>query len=155
MTIQELANQWYDQFEMNTRDDGSKYLTTKGDDPEAQPLALVYACHEGMLPHDRVFDAVHSIFGAFADCDDPGDDTVHEIADGLVDVYTHDRYMWAADMHDAIDHDRVKELCGGESTGDPAVLIGWAQFCFYYDAATVALEALREAVEEMEEAESA
>ncbi len=145
VTVAGLAREWVEQFETKERHDGSKFLTTKGDDPEAQPLALVHACHEGLLPHDRVFDAVHSILSTLAGYDDPGEDDVHEIADGLVDVYTHDRYAWAQDMHSVIDPDRVDELGGGESTGDPAELIGRAQYAFYYDATAAALEALREA----------
>lgn len=62
-TIQQLAQEFLDNFEWNTRDDGSKFVKTK-EDIEWQK-EIIFRAHDGRLPNDedceQVYDTLQTI----------------------------------------------------------------------------------------------
>jgi hypothetical protein len=51
----------------------------------------------GIMPNDWIYDACHSAASSLDDYDpDDWNDSAHEIADGMVDVYNADRAAWLA-----------------------------------------------------------
>ena len=95
MTIQQKAQEYYNQFETQKR----------GEDPivvfknESEDLKdSVYKAHGDRLPEDWIFSIYHSILGSISDYEIEDEDDLQEkrseIVDGLVDVYTSDLTAW-------------------------------------------------------------
>jgi hypothetical protein len=78
-------------FQRRTREDGSTYVTLAEDRPEWLYDAVRDA-HDGELPNDWRYQICSAIVDALADGAEP-----EEIADSLVDVYTHDLLAWLSD----------------------------------------------------------
>lgn len=84
-------------FETKTRDDGKKFVTLADDRPDWLYDA-VYEAHQSDAPNDWIFAECEAACDAIDDGTLSDDDSVHEYADGRVDVYTRELYQWAADM---------------------------------------------------------
>lgn len=83
-------------FERKTRDDGTVFLCRKDDAPEWVADACQEA-HHGTFPDDWIYEEIAAAFDAWEEHDGQRPDD-HEHADGRVDIYTKDRFRWAADM---------------------------------------------------------
>ena len=94
--------------------------------------------HDGAraLPCDWTYSAFRDACSALAEYGDPDEDTVVECADGLVDVYDHDRLAWMTAYHGAAEacDDARRDYPGG----DTIETIGYAQ-CRVYQAICSAL----------------
>lgn len=84
------------QFESRTRENGDTFHCLADNRPEwCQDVAK--ECHGGMMPDDYRYNWLSH--GADSLADIPADDweeSIHEIADGMVDVYNHNLTTWLA-----------------------------------------------------------
>ena len=100
MNIQTDPTQISSYFVRNTRPDGSSFVTLSDDRPEWLQTA-VYEAHDGETPNDWRYQTAAHIVELLADYDLADiDDYRDELADSLVDIYTHDLLAWlAADLN--------------------------------------------------------
>lgn len=123
-------------FEVRERYNGEPFTTLA----DGAPDWLYEACREahcGEVPNDWRWDACRSICEqlvercGFAGVSDPlsDDDVWHEVADGLVDVYTSDRLRWLADNLERVALvDEAHDEYGWSTDQGVAGLIGTAQY---------------------------
>ena len=93
MTIQELAQEWLDWFEVGKRDDGKTFFYLKDGAPE-ELHKMVRKVHGDMLPDDYKYEYIVGALEAIADYDGDEDD-IEELADDLeADCYDSDLLEW-------------------------------------------------------------
>lgn len=93
MTIQELAQEWLDWFEVGKRDDGKTFFYLKDGAPE-ELHKMVRKVHGDMLPDDYKYEYIVGALEAIADYDGDEDD-IEELADELeADCYDSDLLDW-------------------------------------------------------------
>ena len=93
MTIQELAREWLDWFEVGKRDDGKTFFYLKDGAPE-ELHKMVRRVHGDMLPDDYKYEYIVGALEAIADYDGDEDD-IEELADELeADCYDSDLLDW-------------------------------------------------------------
>lgn len=93
MTIQELAQEWLDWFEVGKRDDGKTFFYLKDGAPE-ELHKMVRKVHGDMLPDDYKYEYIVGALEAIADYDGDEDD-IEELADDLeADCYDCDLLDW-------------------------------------------------------------
>ena len=97
--------------------------------------AAVYDAHCEDLPNDWIYAECLAACKAI-DAGDLGagaypEDTIHEYADGRVDIYTRDRYQWAADfcLSGTMAHAEEALEDRGGHTGTLADRLGALQYC--------------------------
>jgi hypothetical protein len=78
-------------------DDGEPYTTLAETRPDWL-LGTVREAHQGTLPSGWIYEECRAAVEAFDAGDLDDSDSVHEHADGRVDVYTRALYQWAADF---------------------------------------------------------
>ena len=111
MTIQELAQEWLDWFEVGKRDDGKTFFYLKDGAPE-ELHKMVRRVHGDMLPDDYKYEYIVGALEAIADYDgdeygyivgaleaiadyDGDEDDIEELADELeADCYDSDLLDW-------------------------------------------------------------
>lgn len=95
--FQTIATEFYKAFEQRTRTDGAKFYSIRDGSPEWM-RTLVHDVHDALDvgPNDWCYEHTRMIASNLTDVEDPDEDTVHEIADGLVDVYTSALTAWAS-----------------------------------------------------------
>ena len=94
-TIQELARQMVEAFELRHRDNGESFWVLKDGRPQWMQDAA-HAAHGDMFPDDWRYEFIRHAAGIIADSDggDEGlDEAVYEIE---ADVYNHDLLTWLA-----------------------------------------------------------
>ena len=83
----------------NTREDGSKYVSLSDSncwsDIRDDLQTICREAHNGEMPNDWRFDTIYSIVDELQ-TNGWDDDTSHELADSLTDVYTSDLLTWVA-----------------------------------------------------------
>lgn len=84
-------------FTTVTRDDKSVAVILTDDRPEWLHDAI-HGVHGSDLPNDWIFSECRDACSAIDDGSLTDDDSVHEYADGAVEIYTAKVYQWAADM---------------------------------------------------------
>lgn len=96
-----VLEEFADSLERAKRDDGSTYYRRRDAAPEWVTSEVLHAIHEALddrLPDDWVYETAAQVADTMTgyDHDDPDAlrDSVAEIADGQVDVYTLDRVRW-------------------------------------------------------------
>ena len=103
--FQEYTQYLFDAFTSNTRsqdcvDRGMNkvYYSIKDDHPDKEHIRqdLIYPLHDDELPNDWRYSIIYYLLSDFVDCEDRNEteDRIHEIVDGLVDVYNADRIKW-------------------------------------------------------------
>ena len=103
--FQEYTQYLFDAFTTNTRSQyfverGMKkvYYCIKDDHPDKDQiqLDLIYPLHDDELPNDWRYDTIHSLLCDFLEYENRQDieDHIHEIVDGIVDVYNADLLKW-------------------------------------------------------------
>ena len=103
--FQEYTQYLLDAFTSNTRsqdcvDRGMNkvYYSIKDDHPDKDQIQtdLIYPLHDEELPNDWRYSIIYYLLSDFVDCEDRNEteDRVHEIVDGLVDVYNSDLLKW-------------------------------------------------------------
>jgi hypothetical protein len=91
-----LAAALYAAFITKTRDNGETFYCLSDNSPEWMREAMQDA-HSDFLPDDYKYRMIHECAAALTDYEpDSWEDSLHEIADGLVDVYTSDLTAWLA-----------------------------------------------------------
>lgn len=112
-------------FERRERHNGGHFYATTSDAPDWVQEA-VRDCHGDMLPNDWVYEKCAHIFSSYEHDYDPTAslDSVFEIADSLVDIYTHQLISWLAEVSDAT-AEFDEALAEGASRFDEAAM--WAQ----------------------------
>ena len=104
--FQEYTQYLFDAFTSNTRsqdcvDRGMNkvYYSIKDDHPDKDQIQtdLIYPLHDDELPNDWRYETIYDLLSGFVDCTDRQeieDCHLHEIVDGLVDVYNTDLLKW-------------------------------------------------------------
>lgn len=140
-------------FEWKTRDSGEEFVILK----DEAPSWMREACRDAMQSDmtDWLWEECKAAFEAI-DNESLDEDSTHEYADGRVDVYTRERFRWAADhclsstFGEA--EERAKEL-GGRESADVQEILGVVQFCAIEYIAQVILQAVEQNGEDEEEEE--
>ena len=96
-TVQNRIIQFFaDQFETRTRDNGETFHCLADSRPDwCQDVAR--ECHGGMMPDDYRYNWLSHGADTLADIPaDEWEDSIHEIADGMVDIYIYSLLQWCA-----------------------------------------------------------
>jgi len=135
-------------FERKTRDDGTKFWTVRDDAPEWVTDAVREAhCSGADLPNDWIYEECADAFEAIECGDIADDDSIHEYADGRVDVYTRNLANWYAEfcLSDTLAQAESEvEDCGGYGDADVNKRIAMAQYFAIARIARVIFEACQE-----------
>lgn len=106
-------------FKTGKRDNGVRFTTLSDNAPQWLKDAVREA-HAGDMPDDWIYNEAR----AACDAIDAGTltdaDSLHEHADGRVDVYTRDRFRWAADHCTGYLYAHAEEA-REDSDGEPGV----------------------------------
>jgi hypothetical protein len=144
--------QW---FETRKRDSGEAFASLKDGRPEWLYEA-VYEAHGGTLPDDWVFAECRAACDAIDDGYLVDEDSVHEHADGRVDVYTRRLYQWSADMCLTDTYSEAeaeaRDLC--EASADTDKRIATIQYCAIRSIASRMLQASRDAEDDEDEGDN-
>ena len=139
-----------DYFQRKTRDNGEGFYAFADDRPDWVYDAVMEA-HDGEFPDDWRFDICDSLFGEIDENTD--EDDLHELIDGLVDVYNSDRLKWLADDQSRTAYcDEALREFGGDSK-DILEMIGYGQYLCISQMAHIIFQAIKDNVEEDEEDE--
>ena len=103
--FQEYTQYLLDAFTTSTRSQdcvdrgmNKTYYMIKEDHADREEIQqnLIYPLHDDELPNDWRYSIIHWLLTDFVDCEDRNEieDRIHEIVDGLVDVYNADRIKW-------------------------------------------------------------
>jgi len=103
--FQEYTQYLLDAFTTSTRSQdcvdrgmNKTYYMIKEDHADREEIQqnLIYPLHDDELPNDWRYSIIHWLLSDFVDCEDRNEieDRIHEIVDGLVDVYNADRIKW-------------------------------------------------------------
>lgn len=89
----------HDHFERRQRGDTDEWFYTLKDDAPEWLREAVYDAHNDEMPNDWVYDHLDTFARHIDSLDADADleDISHEMADGNVDIYTHDLNRWYAD----------------------------------------------------------
>ena len=120
--LSELANA----FERRTRGDGSTFVTRKDDAPVWITSSVIREMYpDDRMPCDWVYESIHGIAQRLIEYDDPADeDNLHEVCDGMVDIYTKARLEWLADsLHNlALCDEAIEEgLCAPDASTEDRI----------------------------------
>lgn len=91
----DLASEAYENFEIGTRESGTRYSALREGAPEwAQ--AMVREVHSDMFPDDFVYYVIEDACAAIAETEDgeDTDDIINDFSDSGVDVYTNRLVDW-------------------------------------------------------------
>ena len=145
-SIQKLAKEALDCFEVRTRDNGTTYYSRKDGSPE-WVQDLVFDAHSDMMPDDYRYVFIHDALGIIMDCED--EDCYPEDLDNSVDIYTSDLTSWLGSRNDRYSYvDRAIEEYGPFDSVISSISDGQSkerEEVFY-----LVLEFLKEMVEEDE-----
>ena len=103
--FQEYTQYLLDAFTTSTRSQdcvdrgmNKTYHMIKEDHADREEIQqnLIYPLHDDELPNDWRYSIIYYLLTDFVDCEDRNEteDRIHEIVDGLVDVYNADRIKW-------------------------------------------------------------
>ena len=103
-TFQIVLTEFAGAFTCGKRDDGKTFYRVKDDAPTwlkgSSVMLAIHSAVDDRLPDDWIYESTAAIASAMtgysADNADAMRESVHEIADGMVDVYTTDRTAWLA-----------------------------------------------------------
>ena len=155
--FQEYSQYLIDAFTTNTRSQycvdrgmNKTYYMIKEDHADREEIQqnLIYPLHDDELPNDWRYSIIHWLLSDFVDCEDRNEieDRIHEIVDGLVDVYNADRIKW-------VQEDLNRGYVESEfTTGKEGIfeLIGLAQYEVINQMAYQLLDYIDNNVEEKE-----
>ena len=103
--FQEYTQYLLDAFTTSTRSQdcidrgmNKTYYMIKEDHADREDIQqnLIYPLHDDELPNDWRYSIIYYLLSDFVYCEDRNEieDRIHEIVDGLVDVYNADRIKW-------------------------------------------------------------
>lgn len=131
-------------FIKDKRDNGETFTKLSDDAPEWLKDAVQEA-HAGTFPNDWIYAECASAYEAIKDGAITDEDSIHEYADGQVDVYTKDLYQWGADMclTDLYSQaeDEANDL-GDDEVGETEKRFAMIQYCAIAFIARTMLEAV-------------
>lgn len=138
-------------FITDKRDDGKSFVKLADDAPEWLEDAVRDA-HHGTFPDDWIYAECKAAYDAFQENDGERPDD-YEHADGRVDIYTKERYQWAADMRltdlFSLAEGEAAEIYGRKD--DVSERIGVVQYCAIRMIAASIWDAMDAQKEEEEE----
>lgn len=114
-----------------TRDNPRKVWTLKENNQPEWLYAAIYEAHDGALPNDWVFEAAEAVCCAIDEGWLKDEDSIHEFADGHVDVYNSARWEWGKDMHGTSIFDMAEEEsreCNGDADVTTTEHLGHVQY---------------------------
>lgn len=130
----------------------SRAVTLKANRPDWLHDAIRTA-HASDLPNDWIYEECQAACDAIDEGSLTDEDSIHEYADGRVDVYTKARYDWAAQFclsTTYADAESEDNDCGGEGS-DVAERLGRLQYFAIARIARTILEAHDEQKDEQDE----
>lgn len=159
-TFAKVMKEFAEAFVSDKRTDGKTFYKLKdgvkdngvpdwlSGDVGSKVMREIHEALDDRLPNDWVYEAVSSLADAFVDygCEDEDSarESLHEIADGLVDVYNSDRLQWLADhMNNALVVDEAcEELCA-DAKMDTFSRIGLGQYHAYDRLGNAVISAIK------------
>lgn len=155
ITFSAALTEFAEAFETRTRNDGGEFTCLKDDCPDWIDTDTIHDIHSALddrMPDDWVYETAASFADTLSGytCEDADDarGNVHEIADGMVDVYHADRLKWlAANLNNAF---LVDDACEefGSSDADTFQRIGLGQFMAIRRIGDAVIAAIENHVEE-------
>ncbi len=100
-TVETMATEALKYFVRNTRDNGEAFYILKDDRPEWL-YDLTYAAHDGTLPDDFIYNAIHSAISDFAD--GGTEDDIEQCVDCATSCYTYELTKWLASSVDRVEY---------------------------------------------------
>lgn len=140
-TVQELAQQAAECFEVAKRQDGDELFFRVKDGSPEWVTDVVRSAHGEFLPDDWRYRIICEAFGFIAENENAEDESA-EFADTAVDVYTGQRFAWLASnlQRQGYVDDALAELgWDGDSAAD---LIGLGQYQEAGEVFALVLQAL-------------
>jgi len=142
--LSRLMRELSDSFVTSTRTDGTKYTHCADTAPD-WVSDVVHACHGHMGPDDWRYRMIAECAGDLCDyAPDEWQESLHEVADSLVDIYTSQLLQWLAsrnDRTDYIDDARREGLIDADADETNRIMIG--QYQEYMEI----LQAMMQAIE--------
>jgi len=130
-------------FTQATRTDGSTYYTLTNDAPDWL-REVVYEMHDDEGPNDWRYETAAYLWDQLADRDPSElDDAIHEVSDGLVDVYTSGLTAWLHDVPSRVQYLSDYLADYGPNDDAVAILMG-GQYLAIAQMASLLVEAIRE-----------
>lgn len=150
--LKQAADELADAFELRKRpSSGEEFYTLKDGSPQWMTDAVREA-HEGgeVLPNDWIYDRCDTAASRLTEYDpESWDDAANEIADGMVNIYNHDRARWlASHLHFGELVDEAAEEFGHD--GGIYEAIGRGQYVLAYRIVLTLIEAIRDRASEIE-----
>lgn len=93
MNIQQLADKYYQSFQLKTRTNGERFYCVKDDCQDDQLTELIRIAHDDLLPDDYIYQYIHDaleIISNMSETDDIYDITLEP------DCYTRDLLKWVS-----------------------------------------------------------
>jgi hypothetical protein len=136
-------------FETRKRDSGEAFVTLKDGRPDWLYDAVREA-HVSDVPNDWIFAECQAACDAIDEGYLVGEDSIHEYADGRVDVYTRELHKWSADMclTDTYAEAEAEAQDLIAPSADVQERLGAIQYCAIRSIAARMLDAWRDAEDE-------
>ena len=155
MSIQDFAQIAANSFQTNQRQSKEAYKGAETEDfvctVDGAPewvKEMVYQCHVSTLPDDFIYKTVSSVCDALAEYESNSwDENVCEIADSLVDTYTHDLHKWFNTHSEYVD--QARDEFGAAETIDQDLRMG--QYTHISEIVTICLSHISDANDEHED----
>lgn len=91
MNIQQLADKYYQSFELKTRKNGERFYCVKDDCKDDQLTELIRTAHGDMMPDDYKYQYIHDALEAISEQSNDDNDYSPE-----PDIYTRDLLKWVS-----------------------------------------------------------
>jgi len=93
MTIQETAQQMYDNLELAKRDDGSEFYRTK--ETVDWQREIIFNAHLDRMPNDDIYSRIYNLLSDVIDNSDRDEDEIRDLVyEQEADCYTSDLTNW-------------------------------------------------------------
>lgn len=156
-TFSDVMGEFSGAFETRTRDNGGRFVCLRDDCPswiDSDVMHDIHAALDDRLPDDWVYETAAQVAdelsGYTIDDADDAREYLHEIVDGMVDVYDADRIRWLADhLNNAFLVDEAAEEFG--TTGDTLQRIGMGQYLAISRIAEAVVTAVESELESRED----
>jgi len=99
MTLQTIAQEMYDNFELVKRDDGSEFYRTKESVDWQQDIVRQAHFNGDRMPSDDIYNRVYEFLSGFSNLDEKAteEDFDQTIIESESDIYTSDLTSWLND----------------------------------------------------------
>jgi hypothetical protein len=139
MELNKKISSFADDFYSKKVGDKTKYFVKE----KSELYDTVRELHSGMLPNDWIFMNAYHILNSLSDYENINDDTAHEVADSLVDIYNHDLIEWFKEHRHWIDEAQEQGLLGSIFC-DSIKQMQIGQYCQLYYMTNTLIDKIKE-----------